>query len=393
MGPYSYGVLPEIRDLTDMKQSIRRLQQIARHLIPALLLALQPLAAQETAEREQDDWTRVVRDSPYWISQGVYRNILTIRSWVLEETAYCKEPERHILFDMRGQFLAWMSNGNTREHTQARLNDTRRSLHESGRTEVWVPGSPDRTGYPFALACDQPHVNLDESVARYLGTLPADRIWGAWDDLSFASGTSPGSLHDALMMVHRQRTRQNRLNLPKALPRYLAGQILIESGGQVRAHSGANARGILQLSPSALSDCRIKPRNYWHRLAQIDCALKLTDQNARNLRPAFNQRFGKLPETKRNRLFTLLLVQAYHGGAGRVKALLEDQELSRPAAYFAGHQERYTAGDIAFGMVFHNLGRERLGLASLYYVADVQLATEALCRTARLKNSEFCEWN
>ena len=393
MGSHCNGVLQEITDLTDMKQSIRRLCRIARYLAPAVLLAIQPLAAQEAPEREQDDWTRVVRESPYWISQGVYRNILTIRSWVLGETGYCKEPERHILFDMRGQFLAWMSNGNTREHTQARLNDTRRSLHESGRTDAWVPGSADQTGYPFALACDQPHVNLDESVARYLGTLPADRIWGAWDDLTFASGTSPGTLHDALMMVYRKRSQQNRLNLPAALPRYLAGQILIESGGQVRAHSGANARGILQLSPSALSDCRIKPRNYWHRLAQIDCALKLMDQNARNLRPAFDLRFGTLPQGKRNRLFTLLLVQAYHGGAGRVKALLEDDKLSRPAAYFAEHQQRFTAGDIAFGMVFHNLGRERLGLASLYYVADVQLATEALCRSAGLKHSEFCEWN
>ncbi|HBC32979.1 MAG TPA: hypothetical protein DC045_01345, partial [Marinobacter adhaerens] len=109
-----------------------------------------------------------------------------------------------------------------------------------------------------------------------------------------------------------------------ALPRYLAGQILIESGAQARAHSRANARGILQLSPAALSDCQIAPNNFWHRLAQIDCALRLMNQNARNLAPVFEQRFGHLPEAKRDRLFTLLLVQAYHGGAGRVQALLDD---------------------------------------------------------------------
>lgn len=339
-----------------------------------------------------DDWTQVVRSSPYWVSQGVYSNVLTIRGWVLKESGYCAETDRHILFDMRGQFLAWISDGSDRDETQARLNSTRKKLFDDNRTDTWLPGKTGQTGYPFALACDQPHVNLDEAVARYLGTLPSERIWGAWDDLTFASSGQPESLHSALRYVVQTRQDQNRLDLPRELPLYLAGQILIESGGQARAHSGANARGILQLSPSALSDCRIKPRNYWHRLAQIDCALRLMNQNARNLEPAFAERFGHLPETKQQRLFTLLLIQAYHGGAGRVEALLTDEALSKPAAYFAEHHDRFTAGDIAFGMVFHNLGRDRLGLASLYYVADVQLATEALCRSPRLNTTDFCAW-
>lgn len=346
-----------------------------------------------TSNSNRNDWTDIVRTSPYWVSQGVFENILTIRRWVLKETGYCAESDRHVLFDMRGRFLAWISDGLTREITQRRLNETRQSLHERGEVKTWVPGDTGQTGYPFALACDQPHVNLDEAVARYLGTLPPDRIWGAWDDLVFASSDAPGALHDAMMYVVSRRNSQNRLTLPEALPRYLAGQILIESGGQARAHSSANARGILQLSPSALADCQIARANYWHRLAQIDCALRLMNQNARNLRPVFSQRFGHLPEDKRNRLFTLLLIQAYHGGAGRVQALLEDPLLSKPAEYFADNHERFSAGDIAFGLIFHNLGRDRLGLASLYYVADVQLATEALCRTARLKSTEFCEWN
>lgn len=113
-------------------------------------------------------------------------------------------------------------------------------------------------------------------------------------------------------------------------------------------------------------------------------------QNARNLQPVFEARFGHLPESKRNALFVLMLAQAYHGGAGRVQALLDDETLAKPAEYFAANHERFTAGDIAFGMVFHNLGRNRLGLASLYYVADVQLATEALCQMAKLESTEFC---
>lgn len=349
------------------------------------------LCASEQPPEPAENWTSIVRSSPYWVSQGVYENITTIRHWVLKESGYCSDTNRHILFDMRGQFLGYIEDGNRREVTQERLNDTRRRLAASGRADSWAEGGAGTTGYPFALACNQPHVNLDEAVARYLGTLPTELIWGAWDDLAFASQEKPEPLHDALMYVYDTRLQQQRNSLPATLPKYLAGQVLIESSGQQRAHSAADAKGILQLSPSALNDCQIKPANHWHRLAQIDCALRLMSQNARNLEEPFNQRFGHLPEDKRDQLFTLLLVQAYHGGAGRVRALLNDETLSKPAAYFAGQHENFSAGDIAFGMVFHNLGRDRFGLASLYYVADVQLATQALCRTARLGDTAFCQ--
>lgn len=359
-------------------------------LLFAFLSWLPPVLAATPAD-EAAAWTSVVRDAPYWVSQGVYDNIVTIRRWVLTESGYCSETDRHILFGLRGRFLGYIDNGVTRLGTQRRLNDARESMVRRGKVDTWIKGGPDVTGYPFALACNQPHVELDEAIARYLGTNPADRIWGSWDDITFRSPADPAPLHDALVQVYQTRDAQQRLHLPPELPRYLAGQILIESGGQARAHSTAGARGILQLSSSALSDCGVGPANYWHRLAQLDCALKLMNQNARNLRPAFDQRFGSLPEAKRDRLFTLLLIQAYHGGAGRVQALLTNDELSRPAAYFARHQDRYSAGDIAFGMVFHNLGRDRLGLASLYYVADVELATEALCQTQRLQGAGLCQ--
>ncbi|MEX2473655.1 hypothetical protein [Marinobacter sp.] len=358
-------------------------------LVPIMLLMA--LARVAGAAEPVEDWKSVVRSSPYWVSQGVYDNIVTIRRWVLKETGYCSDSERHILYNMRGQFLGYMEDGASREETQQRLNDTRARLAASNRVDAWAKGGPDTTGYPFALACDQPHVDLSDAMARYLGTGPADRVWGAWDDLSFASAEEPGSLHDALRYVYAARSGGQRLTLPPELPLYLGSQILIESGGRQRAHSTANARGILQLSPAALSDCRIQPANYWHRLAQIDCALRLMNQNARNLRADFEDRFGHLPQKKQDRLFTLLLVQAYHGGAGRVRALMADETLSKPAAYFAKHHEAYTAGDIAFGMIFHNLGRDRLGLASLYYVADVQLATEALCKNSELKDTGFCQ--
>lgn len=371
------------------RSGMKTLQTALKMMITLVVILAVTTSARATPEQPAD-WTTLVREAPYWVSQGVYSNITTIRRWVLAGSGYCADTERHVLFGLRGHFLGYIDNAGDRKATQAQLNQTRADLAREGRVDAWVPGDETTTGYPFALACDQPHVNLDESIARYLGTIPSEQIWGTWDDLAVGSENDTRSLHEALMTVYQTRLKQNRLDLPPELPRYLAGQILIESGGQQMAHSAAGARGILQLSASVLDDCDVEPDNYWHRLAQIDCALKLMNQNARNLRPVFEQRFGMLPDEKRDRLFTLLLIQAYHGGVGRVEALLQDEMLSRPADYFARNQQQFSAGDIAFGLIFHNLGRDRFGLASLYYVADVQLATEALCNRPRLKGSDFC---
>lgn len=357
---------------------------IARLAGLAVLLPAMAFAAQV------DNWQKIVRNAPYWDSQGVYSNMVTIRQWVLLERGYCSEPERHLLFDQRGRFLGYIDDGDSREQTQQRLNTHRAELNERGEVSHWVAGGPDTTGYPFALACDQPHANLADARARYLGSDDGDRLWGLWDDLDFASRDQPLPLHDALRYVYRTRLQQDRLTLPEELPRYLAGMLLIESGANPRAHSAANARGILQLTPSVLADCGVAASNHWHRLAQLDCALKLMTQNGRNLEAPFQARFGHLPRAKRDRLFTLLLIQAYHGGAGRVTALLEDDPLSAPANYFADNHERFSAGDILFGMVFHNLGRNRLGLSSLYYVADVEVAMQDLCASLPDDSAGFC---
>ncbi len=203
---------------------IRFLKSLRQLAVIFILTASVATSAQEAPpdSGESSEWTRVVRTSPYWVSQGVFENILTIRRWVLKESGYCSSADRHVLYDMRGRFLAWISDGDDREATQRLLNATRQSLYENNKVEDWVPGETGQTGYPFALSCDQPHVNVDEAVARYLGTLPADRIWGAWDDLIFATSGAPESLHDALMYVFNHRSNQNRLTLPQALPRYLA---------------------------------------------------------------------------------------------------------------------------------------------------------------------------
>jgi len=155
-----------------------------------------------------------------------------------------------------------------------------------------------------------------------------------------------------------------------------------ESGGAKEAHSRDDAVGILQLTPQALSDCGIDRKFYKHRMAQVDCAVRLYVVNRRNLNEPFNQRFGLLPEQKRERLFGLMLVQSYHSGIGNLRRLLEDGIEGKAAQYFAEHHMYYSADDIMTGLLFHNLGREPWGWSSLYYLIDIELVESQVCLDA-----------
>lgn len=346
-----------------------------------VLLVSASYASATTAEvpRPLPSWQQIVRDSPYWISKGSYDNLVTIRTWVLKQQSFCERADRHILFDRRAQFLGYVVDGATSAQTQALLNVHRAQLASKGKVKHWTPGQRGAAGYPFALSCDQPDALLHEALARYLGEEQAARLWGTWDGMRIGTRRADVSLHQALLEVYYNRKQMGRVSMPEDVLSTIAGKVLIESGGRARAHSSADARGIMQLSRAALKDCGLNERFHFHRLAQIDCALRLLDQNHRVLQPKFEQRFGHLPEAKSQELYAMLLLQAYHGGVGLVSRLLQDEQLGGAAAYFAEHHQLFSAGDIALGLIFHNLGRDRVGFASLYYVVDVGIARLAAC--------------
>lgn len=318
----------------------------------------------------------------------MHSNLTTIRRWVLAGQGFCGEKHRHVLFDRRMSFVGYLSDAGERAANQANINERRRELAQTGRVDRWLPGEEGRSGYPFVLSCNQPDARLDEALARYMGDDEDARLWGTWDGMRVGAEDAPVSLHEAIGEVFAFRRDMGRIGLPEDILSVLAGKVIIESGGLREALSPAGAQGIMQLSPEALSDCALDPHFHLHRLAQIDCALSLLEQNHRNLEPVFTAFFSDLPTAKAESLYRLLLIQAYHGGIGRVMALMTDEELNGPAHYFAEYQERFSAGDIALGMVFHNLGRRHFGFASLYYVTDVTLAMDAAC--ARLADLPGC---
>lgn len=362
-----------------MKPSVFSHKRICLIKIIFAVLAA-PLAALASEPEPIESWRQVVEQTPYWESQGVYTNLTTIRGWVLSGQSFCEVPDRHILYDHRMRFLGYLSDLGTRDATQREINAQRKRLAREGKVAGWAPGQEDRLGYPFVLSCHHPDAYLPKMVGRYAGDEPSAQLWGTWDGLRIGTESRQVSLHTAIREVYEQRRAEGRIDLPEHVLAVLAGKAIIESGGVREARSAAGAVGILQLSPQVLADCRLEERFWLHRLAQIDCALKLLAQNHRNLQPAFEETFGALPTPQAERLYQMLLIQAYHTGIGRVRSLLIDESLNAPALYFAKHASRFTAGDIALGMIFHNLGREEIGFAALYYVADVSVAAAAACR-------------
>ncbi len=344
-----------------------------------LLLGIQASFAHAEENAPLAGWRDVIEQTPLWESQGVYANLTTIRRWVLTGQSFCEQADRHILYDHRMRFLGYLTDAGTRDENQRALNTQRQRLAGEQKVIGWVSGDERHAGYPFALSCDHPDAFLPRLVARYTGEEASARLWGTWDGLRVGSETDPVSLHTAIRAVFDQRQAEGRIDLPERTLAVLAGKVIIESGGVREARSTAGAVGIMQLTAVAMDDCRLDERFRLHRLAQIDCALYLLQQNHRNLAPVFAEVFGALPEPKADKLYQMLLVQAYHTGVGRVTALLADESLNEPARYFANHADRFTAGDMALGMIFHNLGREALGFATLYYVADVSIATAEAC--------------
>ena len=347
-------------------------------ILPGLLLAIVALAAPVAHAQSLGETIALVRSTPYAESQGVADNLATVRRWVLFGESFCEQPDRHLLLDRRWRFLGYIDDGDTVEGTLALLNETRREMAESGRVDRWVAGGSTTNGYPFALACDQPFTDIDDAIARVTGANPDYRLWGTWDGMSIATEAEPVSLAELFQAVVDYRRQQQRFSFPNEVIPVFLGKIIIESGGNKDALSADSAIGILQLLPEVLDDCGIPDAFRRHRIAQVDCALRLMEQNHRNLSGPFGQVFGHLPEAKRAALYILLLVQTHQIGVGRALQLLQDPELGRAASYFAENQQRFSAEDILVGMIFHNLGRRDIGLRTLYYVTDTRLATEAL---------------
>lgn len=360
-------------------------------LIGVYLSSFSPRTLASSEELEvRADWLTVIRQIPYQYSKNFHSNLNTIREWVLLENGFCEQQDRHIFFNSRGEFLAYVDNLGDKSGTQIKLNKTRKELLSNKKISRWIVGSKNSIGYPFALNCNQPHTDIEESMSRLFGVKEEDKLWGTWDGISAGTKKTPIPLVDLVDLVYS--TKSSRINQPLVNVefQYFLAQIIIESGARKNGLSKENAIGLLQLKPNVLKDCEIPKKFYKHRMAQVDCAVRLFQQNRRNLKKVFEPVFGHLPVDKQQVIFSMLLVQSYHSGIGRMSKILSDEQLNKAVLFFAQNHQDYSAEDIATGIIYHNMGREDFGLASLYYVIDVAIVARKLCEQKELKDSWVC---
>src|SRR5690625_3950525 len=87
----------------------------------------------KTAEKQSqnpaaESWRSVVRASPYWMSQGAFQNLVTLRRWVLTGAAYCEQKHRHVVFNTRASFLGYIVVGDIIEATTQLMKYARACL-------------------------------------------------------------------------------------------------------------------------------------------------------------------------------------------------------------------------------------------------------------------------
>jgi hypothetical protein len=182
--------------------------------VAGLLSTFQALAATPATQR-LDTWLSMVRQTPYWASRGVAANLKVIRRWVLLGESYCAGPPRHLLFDHRGRFLGYIDDGATPQDTTVRLNRVRERLARAGRVAYWSPGAQARVGYPFALACHQPFVDMEQTIARMSGAREEYRLWGTWDGMRIGEPDRQVSLVQLIREVFHYRQHQGRYTFPE----------------------------------------------------------------------------------------------------------------------------------------------------------------------------------
>lgn len=96
-----------------------------------------------------------------------------------------------MFFDQRGRLLTWMDNEETGLASQEKLNNIRLQLHKINRVNRWVEGSTSTVGYPFALRCDQPWVDIHASIDRVKGIVLKSKVWGIWDGVKAGTESNP----------------------------------------------------------------------------------------------------------------------------------------------------------------------------------------------------------
>lgn len=306
-------------------------------------------------------------------SEDIFENWYATRGDLFKHQGACAKPDRHILVDFNGNMLMYLDNTKNDlglNTTQETIDATRDSLYQHGYADL--VHRTDGANYPFAYSCD--HSIYEDGLERVLGHDTNYLLHGTWQDFSVPK-TSAISIVDAVQQINEHFDH----DLPEDVIKRLLGQLVVESSGRKYAVSDAGAVGMLQLLPSTMDDCGVDKSNYFHRFAQIDCALSELKKTYNTLDGAIDNALPNFSEQTRDELAAWMTTQAYHAGRGNIAKIFGEQgtvayNLNLQADEFSN----YTGKDLGMILMIENFGKFNLGPKAMTYALDSEIIGDQL---------------
>lgn len=346
-----------------------------KNTLAAIALATTLPATAQTAQSVGD----MIRKLPYDVLEPqVAQRWKETRTDVLLNIGECEE-DRTLMVSMNGELLDHVrripENSQTSHSEYARRRFNQEQIDDWRRQQTKkVTNAYDGIGYPFAYSCTNENREfILQGIDSY-----NDRTISAWGPYEFTGTITPKEAFDLVSEQHPE--------VPELASKLLRGQYVVESGGDAHARSDKHALGAMQIIPYNLEHiCDLDTSEFNNKLAQIDCAFTLTQNNAERLEPYFENVFAHLPNQKKENLFSNLLTHSYHAGVNNFVDMMRPGIEGRAARWYADNHEPYSADDIMFGIVFHNYdakedGREfgDIKSATMNYLTNARIALDLL---------------
>lgn len=321
----------------------------------------------------------MIRKLPFDILRpGVAERWKETRTDVLLNIEECEE-DRTLMLSMNGEFLGHVQR--IPETEDAELSEYARKSFNQRQIDDWRRQQPrrvinayDNIGYPFAYSCtDENRDFILQGISNY-----HDSEITPWGPYEFTGMIAPKEAFDVVAQRHP--------DVPTQAGNLLRGQYVVESGGDAHARSDKHALGAMQIIPYNLEHiCGLEENEFTHKLAQIDCAFTITQENAERLEDSFENVFSHLPEEKKNALFSYFLAHSYHAGVNNFVDMMKSGIEGRAVRWYAQNHDPYSADDIMFGIVFHNYDAKNDGRnfgsiksATMNYLTNARIALDLL---------------
>lgn len=184
-----------------------------------------------------------------------------------------------------------------------------------------------------------PNKKIQELTKRYTNALKDKTIWGNINKLVVGDSQKRNRYHFITDYFANQNSNILSDDIKERLSRMIGGLALVESGYDNSKKSEVGAKGILQIMPNVFDECTEKNEDRNLLTTQVSVAFKKFEQSYETIfQNGFTENGKKIPPISREKLIdqfnltesqvdnliTLILVNSYNTGEGRMLKILNN---------------------------------------------------------------------